>query len=106
MPLAGVPRGPTKGDAVVERAVVADLGGLTDHDSHAVIDEYPATDGSPRMDLDTRQPASPVRQPASQPTGTHFPQGVGHRAMPDEGVQARIAGQDLPGGAGGRIALE
>jgi len=42
---------------VVQGAVVADLGGLAHHHAHAVVDEHPAADLRPGMDLDARQPA-------------------------------------------------
>ena len=38
-------------DALVDRAVVADLGGLADDDTHAVIDEEAATNGGARVNL-------------------------------------------------------
>src|ERR1700730_7658570 len=91
---------------MIERAVVADLGGFADHHTHAVVDEDAASDGSPGMDLDSRQPATPVRQPAAQPSRPIGPQRVRHRSVPNERVQARVAGHDLPGRARCRVALE
>ena len=38
--------------ALIDRAAVADFGGLADHDAHAVIDEDAFADLRARMDLD------------------------------------------------------
>ena len=51
--LAAREAGAAERDALVHRHVVADLGGLPDHDAGAVVDEQPAADaggrdGSPR----------------------------------------------------------
>ena len=58
------------------------------------------------MDLDAGRPARPVGEPAGQPFESSPPQGVHDGAVPDERVQARVAGQHLPGRAGGGIPLE
>ncbi len=42
--LAGIPAGTAKGHALIKRHVIADLGGFTDHDAHAMVDEKAATD--------------------------------------------------------------
>ena len=55
--LALVPAGATQGDAMVERAVIADLGGFPDHHPHAVIDEKAPPDAGTGMDFDARIPA-------------------------------------------------
>jgi hypothetical protein len=52
MAFALLPGRAAERDAVIQRAVVADLGGLTDDDAHAVIDEEPPPDARGRMDLD------------------------------------------------------
>src|SRR5216683_8422488 len=74
----GIPGGATKRDTMVERAVIADLGGFADHHAHAVVDEYAAPYGGPGMDLDSGQPAAPVREPAAQPSRPISPQRVRH----------------------------
>src|SRR5512143_3699222 len=91
---------------MIKRAIVVDLGGFADHDAHAVIDEHAAPDGRPGVDLDPGQEPSPMRDPAREPAKTPTPQPVRHRAVPDQRVEARIAGEDLPSRAGGRIPLE
>ena len=46
---------------MVEHHVVADLGGLADHDAHAVVDEEASADRRAGMDLDAGQPARDLR---------------------------------------------
>ncbi len=104
--LALVPGRAAQRNAVIERRIVADLRRLADHDSHAVVDENAPADRRAGVDLDSRQPAAPVRQPARQPAEVRPPQAVDDRAMPDQRVQSRIAGKNLPGRARGRIAVE
>ena len=55
-----------EGDALVERHVVADLGGLADHHAHAVIDEEAPTDLRARMDLDAGEEAAEVAHEAAR----------------------------------------
>ena len=57
MALALVPRSAAQRDAVIERAIVADFGGLAHHHAHAVIDEHAAADGGAGVDFDAGQPA-------------------------------------------------
>ena len=45
---------PPERHALVDRHVLADLGGLADHDAHAVVDEEARADLGRRMDLDAR----------------------------------------------------
>ena len=52
MALAGVLAGAAQGHAVVDRAVVTDLGGLAKHDAHAVVDKQLAADLRAGVDLD------------------------------------------------------
>ena len=59
---------------MVERAVVADLGGLADHHPHPVIDEEAAADPRPRVDLDARQPAGNVGYEPREPFEAQIPQ--------------------------------
>ena len=102
----GVPRGTAESHAMIERAVVTDLGGFADHHAHPVVDEHAASYDCPGMDLDSRQPAPPVRQPAAQPPRPIGPQRVRHGSVPNERMEAGVAGQDLPGRPCRRVALE
>ena len=73
MALALVPRGAAERHAVIERAVVADVGGFADHHAQAVIDEKAPPDRRPRMDLDARQPACEVGKEAPEPLESATP---------------------------------
>ena len=56
-----------QGDALIDRAVVADLGGLADDDADAMIDEQAAADLRAGMDVDRRQDAPEMRhEPARE----------------------------------------
>ena len=105
MTLAFIPTGATQGHPLVERDVITNFSGLTDDNAHAVIDKEASTDLRPRMNLDTGQPATKVRQHARQPLPTRRPQVMGQAMQPDS-VQTRIAGQHLKGVARRRIAME
>src|SRR5262249_34915468 len=103
--LALVPGGAAQGHAVVQRAVVAELGGLADHHAHAVVDESAPADLRPRMDLDAGEEARAGRSKPRQPAQFHAPEGV-RQAVDEQRVEARVAGDDLPGRAGGGVAVE
>ena len=66
MPLAGVLAGTAQGHAVIDGAVIADLGGFAEHDPHAVVNEQPLTDLGPRMNLDTRKVTGNLADQAGQ----------------------------------------
>src|SRR5438477_4190419 len=100
------PRCAAQRDAVIERAVVADLGGFANDDAHAVIDEHPPADDCARMDLDPGEPPAPMREPAGKPPLAPVPERMGDPAMPDQCVQPRVAGEHLPPGPSGRVAVE
>jgi hypothetical protein len=91
---------------MVERAVVSDFGSFADDDAHAVVDEHQPADRRAGVDFDAGQPASPVGQPTREPARATAPEAVAHCAVPYQRMEARIAGQHLPGGACGGIALE
>ena len=61
MPLLSRQRRAAERHALVDRAVIADLGRLADDDAHPVVDEDAPADRRARMDLDTGQPARPLR---------------------------------------------
>ena len=83
---------------MIERAVVADLRRLADHDPHPVVDEHPPADRGARMDLDPGEPAAPVGEPAGKPPESRAPQRVGDVPVPDQRMQARVASEHFPGG--------
>mmetsp|Transcript_39169 Transcript_39169/g.91926 ORF Transcript_39169/g.91926 Transcript_39169/m.91926 type:complete len:325 (-) Transcript_39169:72-1046(-) len=98
-------RGATQSHALVDGAALTDFGHLADDDAHAVVDEDPAADARPRVDLDAGQKAAPVRQPTRQPLVAMVPQPV-RAAVEHQRMQAGVARQHLPGGTGCRVAFE
>src|SRR5207253_4956747 len=100
-----VPGDAAQRDAVVERAVVADFRRLADHDTHAVVDEDAAPDARAGMDLDAGEEAGHVRKEPREPSQLRLPQRV-RDAMQLERVEARIARENFPDRARGRIAFE
>jgi hypothetical protein len=47
--------GPTKHNAFINEAVIADLGGFPDHHTHAMVDEETSADRCSRMNLNSCQ---------------------------------------------------
>src|SRR5215831_1719691 len=105
MTLLPLVAGATEGHPLKQAHVPPDLRRLTDDHAHAVVDEEPGAQLGRGMDLDAREEAAEVRQPArgGRPSGP--PQGVRDAVDPD-GVDAGIAQHDLEGGARSRIALQ
>src|SRR5499427_4882691 len=85
--------------------VPPDLGRLTDDHAHAVVDEEPGAKLGRGMDLDTREEAAEVRQPARSRRPSRAPESMRDAVDPDR-VDTGIAQHDLEGGARGRIALQ
>ena len=81
--------------ALVDGAVVADLGGLADDDTHAMVDEHAPADRGAGVDLDAGEEASDVRNESAQPQQPALPAGM-RPAVQHQRVQARVAGQRLP----------
>jgi hypothetical protein len=80
----------TEGDAVVDHHVLADLRGLTNHHTHAVVDEEPAADRGTGMYFDAGPgPPQLGEQPCRKPQARCLPQPVGQPMDPD-GVQTGI----------------
>src|SRR6185295_12951628 len=72
---------------------------------HAVVDEHPAADGRPGMDLHPGKEAPEVRGEPGQPLEPAPPQGV-REAMELERVEPRITSEHFPHRPGGRVTLE
>ena len=66
MALAHVLAGAAQGDAVVNQAVVPDLGGLADDKAHAVVDDQALADGGAGVDLDAGAAAAGLGDQAGQ----------------------------------------
>src|SRR3546814_19445151 len=94
VPLSFLQGSAAEGDALVERHVVADLRGLTDHDAHAVVDEQPLADPGAGMDLDAGEDAAEMRDEASQQVPAATPRRVRH-PMEHQRVEAGVAQRHL-----------
>ncbi len=92
--LAAHGAGHAEGHLVVKIAVVADLGGFADHHAHAVVDHQPPAELGGRMDLDPGQPAGDMRGKPAQQVQLVLAT-ASATAVPHDGVQARVAQQDL-----------
>jgi hypothetical protein len=90
---------------VIQRDVISDFRRLADHHAHAVVDEKAPAYGRAGMNLDPGQKAPDMRDQPSQPTQVPVPKPIGD-AMYAQRMEARIAGQNLPGGTRGRVAVE
>ena len=88
---------------MIQRDVVADLGGLADHHTGAMIDEEAVPDGGGGMNVDIGQEAAEPRQQARREPPIGPPETMGD-AMPDQRMYAGIGQQGFQLAAGGRIA--
>jgi hypothetical protein len=79
-----------QGHPLKQGDVLADLGRLPDHHTHAVVNEEALTQASGRMDLDTGQEARDMRREAGQGRPARLPQAMGH-AMEGQSVHAGVA---------------
>jgi hypothetical protein len=98
-------RGAAQGHALVDGAVVADLGHLANDHAHAVVDEDAPAKGGARVDLDARQPARDVRDESPQPLQAGKPARM-RPAVHHQRVQAGVAGEHLERRLGSRIAFQ
>ena len=98
-------RGAAESDALIDRAIITDLGGFTDDHAKAMINEYPPTNRRPGVNFNARQTARNMGNKSSYPFETCTPAGIGP-AMHHDRVQTGIAGQDLPAAAGCRVAFD
>jgi hypothetical protein len=80
---------------VIKRAVVADLRRFTDDDAHSMIDEKAPADARARMNLNSREPSSDMRNHAREPAQTLPPQPV-REPVYQQGMKTGIAGNDFP----------
>lgn len=91
-------------DAVIDRDVVADLRGFSDHHAGRVVDEHASTDDGTGVDIYTGQDASEFGSCPREQPGATLPQPVGEAVAP-HGVHARVAEDDFQRGRGRRIPL-
>ncbi len=88
---------------MIEGAVIADLGGLADHDAHAVVNEQTAADRGARMDLDPRRHPSDMRDKAARKIPATHPQPMRH-AVEEQCLEAGITQHDFKARPGRGIA--
>ena len=86
---AGGPRA-AEGDPLIDRAVVADLGGFADHHADAVIDEQALADRGAGMDVDRGQHPPDMRDKAAEKIPAVPPQPISG-AMEQQDLEAGIA---------------
>ena len=91
---------------MVDGAVVADHGGLAEHDAHAVVDEQALADLGTGVDLDAGLVAAVLADPAGKEKVPVFIQPVGN-AVVDQDMEAGVQQDDLQHTAcGGVFALD
>src|SRR2546429_6903934 len=105
MALALVPGGAAQSHAMIERAIIVDLGSLPNDDAHAMIDKEPPPDRGPGMDLDPCEPAAHMGQQASRPLQAKIPEPVADAVQPD-GMKACRSREHFEGSAGCGVSLE
>src|SRR5882672_8565870 len=105
MAFALVPRRAAERDAVIERAVIADLRRLADDYAHAMVDEKTPPDRSAGMNLDAGQPARQMGNEPRQPSQPHAPQEMG-QAVRQRGVKPGVASNYFPSVPGSRVTVE
>ena len=104
MTLAHVLARTAQGHALIQSAVVPDLGGLADDYPHTVVDEQPLADGVTGVDLNARLMPRPLADGAGGEVMLRQVELVGH-AVGQDGVDTRVQKQDLQITAGGGVAL-
>jgi hypothetical protein len=94
-----------KRHVVEKHNIVADLAGLSDDDTHPVIDKQPAADLRPWVNLDARKESVRLRNDSGNHKQPVPEKPMGDSMAPD-GVQTGIGKDDLQHAAGGRIVIE
>jgi hypothetical protein len=102
---AFVERCSAQGHALVDGAAVADFSGLAHHHAHGVVKKHLLTDLGTGVNLNAGKPARDVRDEAPQPLEAMVPAPM-RPAVQHQSVQARVAGQDFPGGTGRRVTVK
>ena len=88
--------------ALIEQAVVPDLGGFADHDAGSVVNDQPPANGRAGMDLDSRPHLRPLRDRAGDEKAAPQVKPVRDPVV-DGRVQAVIQQHDLNGRPCGRV---
>src|SRR5579885_2249637 len=94
MTFSGILAGSAERHALIHEHIIADFAGLTDDNSHAVIDETAAADGRTGVDLDSGQGSRDLRDHASESEPAPSVQAVGE-AMEQHSVKSRITKENF-----------
>src|SRR6266540_63557 len=97
-------RAPTEGDALIDAHALSDDRRFADDDSGAVIDEEPLADRCTGVDVDAGLLVGVLGDHAGDDAGTLTQEPIGH-AVTNDGVEPRVAEDDLVGSGGGGVAL-
>jgi hypothetical protein len=97
--------GTTKRNTLVEKAIIANFGGLADHHTHPVIDEETASDPGSGMDLNSRQPPAELRY-ESRHDRDACPIEPVSKTMQQDRVKSGITEEDFQGALRSRIFVE
>jgi len=100
--LAVLKGGSTKGDALIERDVIADDGGLADHHADAMVDKKAVTNGRRWVDVNVREHSRNCLHYSSYQAKVMIPQPVGDSVAPDS-VEAGVRQDDFERGASSGI---
>ena len=104
MTLAGVCAGSAERDAVINRDVVADLGGFADHHAGGVVDEQAGAQGRTGMDVDPGQDPGDLTERAGGHLRAASPQPMADSVTPN-GMHAWVGEHDLQRAGDGGIAV-
>ena len=102
MAFASLVSGSAQSHVLINQNVVANLGGLSDHDAHAVVDEKPAADRRAGMDLNAGEKARYLRNHSRQQRYIRVVEPV-RETMQQDRVKSRIAKENLEDALGGRV---
>jgi hypothetical protein len=105
MALTSVLTGPSQGHTLKERDVIADLGGFSDDDAHAVIDEKSFSNGRRGVDLDAGQDPSDLRNSPREEWNVMAMEPMRH-AVGQERVKAGIGQNDFNRTRSRRVSIE
>ena len=81
--------------ALINRAIIANLGGLANHDAHAVVYEYAPPHRRTRVNFNPCEPTRDVRDKTCQPIQFIQPQGV-RQTVNGQCVKTGVAGNHFP----------
>src|SRR6202451_44068 len=105
MPLALLLAGSAQCHSLIQQNVVADLGSLSDHYAHPVIDKTPPSDCCAWMYLNSRQQPVELRDDSGQQRKARIVKLVG-APVPKNGMEAWVTEKDLQRALGGGISAK